>query len=112
MKVRALKKTYYAKQDRMPGDVYDMDDREHDAIKVLTLLEIIEVVREEVKQPAPYQTRALAADQSEQSEQPEQQSEAPPPPDPASEPMATEENPLVSTGPRRTYRRRDMRAEK
>ena|SRR6185503_2282130 len=108
MRVRALKKTYYNKSDRMPGDIFEMDDRESVDVKVLTALGTIEVVKEEeqkpevsVRQPL-YQRTAIEPDPEPSSERK---------PEPSSDPMTTEGNTLTDT-PRRTYRRRDMRAEK
>lgn len=95
MRVRALQKIYYARQDRMPGDVYEMDDRESVDIKILTALGKIEILRDElVPAPQVYETKVVEAE-----------------PAPV-EPMATDNSEPVLGAPRRTYRRRDMRAER
>ncbi len=109
MKVRALEKMYYDKRDRMPGDVYDMDDRESSAINLLVAIKKIEIVADE---PAPA-SAAAAPTYTTKVMQPEQpvaqdktQSEMPP------GPMTTDNTEGLTGGPRRIYRRRDMRSER
>src|SRR5262245_7810677 len=98
MKVRALEKTYYDRRDRMPGDIYDMDDREEAQAKLLAILGKIEFVQAAPGSllDAPKQTAYVTAHVTQEAE-------------PEAEPEKPNINP--ATG-KRFYRRRDMRPEK
>jgi len=104
MRVKALVKTYYDRRDRMPGDVYEMDDREDLQIRLLCSLGTIELVKKEAPK---YETKVM---------EPEPEPAAAAEPEQASSeqaPMTSESNaltPLNNPSPR--YRRRDMRARK
>jgi hypothetical protein len=102
MRVRAVQKIYYGRRDRHPGDTYDMDDREESEAKILAAIGKIEILGPEAKKPAPaveYRTAAL---------EPE-----PAPAAAEAKPMTTtEDDEALTSGTKRYYRRRDMRAEK
>jgi hypothetical protein len=108
MRVKALQKIYYGRQDRQPGDTYDMDDREAAEAKILAVLGKIEIVAsapESKKSEAPVKTepttRYRAAALSAEEE-----------PSASAEPMTTENTGALTGGERkRFYRRRDMKAE-
>jgi hypothetical protein len=98
MKVKAIEKMYYGGRDRMPGEVYEMDDRQGVEINVLCLLKKIELVKgeapteqsaaatptESIDLPLTYRTSDLKAEEPQPEEEPTK---------------------------RRYYRRRDSRAE-
>lgn len=99
MKVKAKEYMYYNRREYFAGDEYEMDDREEQAARLLALLgkiEIINIPKDEPKKAAPqYQATAVKAEE----------------PKPA-EAMKTEDAPdLLPVGPRRYYRRRDLKAE-
>jgi hypothetical protein len=106
MRVKALQKIYYNRRDILPGETYDMDDREHGEAKILATLGKIEIVEEEKPQAqAPLApTRALAAEEPAREETPPQTS------GPVG-PMTTDSG-LVPGARRNMYRRRDLKAEK
>jgi hypothetical protein len=95
MRVKAIEKTYYDRQDRMPGDVFEMDDRESVQIKILSVLGKIEVLNASEKTQAPSYTAKIVEAEEEEPRK--------------SGAMTTEGDSLT---PRRVYRRRDMRAER
>src|SRR5262245_57463743 len=102
MKVRARQKTYYAGRERLPGDEFEMDDRQHVDIKILTVLGTIEPVEQEEARPAAAPTyRAAAMVPEPKAEEPK----------PAAQVVTTEAAEPLSPE-RRVYRRRDMRAER
>lgn len=100
MRVKALQPMYYGRQMRAVGEEYDMDEREAQEVKILSLLGKIEVVKKAEEPVAPvfdafeYKTTAFEGDKPEPA----------PDPQPAAEPATGER--------KRYYRRRDMRAEK
>lgn len=100
MHVKALQKGYYDRRDRMPGEVYEMDDREADQAKLLSILGKIEIL------PVGYITRAMKVEEPKQQQLAEQPVEQP------VELPSTEVAPMTtdSLTPRNRYRRRDMRA--
>ena len=89
MKVRALEKIYYERRDRMPGEVFDMDDRESVNIRLLCVLKKIELVGRDEK----VETAAMRP----MDPPPERKDESPP--------AEASQDPER----RRQYRRRDMR---
>ena len=111
MRVKALQKMYYNRRDMMPGEEYEMDDRESGEVNILVALGKIELVKEEPKeQPKPaapaYRTKQMTAADSENPP-----SEDPPPRTGPAQVMTTDNSGLM--GPeKRTYRRRDMKAER
>lgn len=105
MRVKALAKTYYNKQDRFPGDEYDVDERELTQLKALEACGIIQILKEEPQKPRGYRTAAVKP----QDEPPPPWGEEPKQDNPG-QVMTTEGSGLVS-GPRRRYLRRDMKAE-
>jgi hypothetical protein len=104
MRVRAIEKTYYNGQDRMPGDEFEMDDREAVDINILTVLGKIERINDpkaedhRARAPTTYQTTA-----------------AQPEPKPRAKEDETEaggkEGETQGPERRRYYRRSDMRPE-
>ena len=95
MRVKALQKMYYNRREMLPGDEYDMDDREEQSARLLVTLGKIEMVnapKSDVGRPV-----AMTAPKAEEK----------PLPAPA-DPMTTEEVPFST---RRYYRRRDMKSE-
>jgi hypothetical protein len=101
MRVRALMPMYYSRRMYAAGDNYEMDDREENEAKILQALGKIEILKptaSAVTAAPTYQSAALTVE-SEAAE-----------PAPA-EPMTTE-NAELGLEPKRSYRRRDMRAEK
>lgn len=98
MRVKALQKGYYNRRDRMPGEVYEMDDREEAQAKLLSILGKIEIL------PG-HTTRAMKAEEPQQPTEPaaDQTTE----PSTEVQPMTTDS--LTSPHTNR-YRRRDMRA--
>jgi hypothetical protein len=100
MRVKALQKFYYNRRDILPGESFDMDDRESGEARILSVLGKIEILP---TQPAKLETRALVA------EEPPAAPEPPPVEQPVAAPMTTQSADAL-TG-RRVYRRRDMRAE-
>jgi len=121
MKVRAITKMYYGRRDRLPGEVYEMDEREHSEVNVLVALGKLELVKDEEKMPVPYmgidydpREKEIAFEETKtESIEPEKAEEPQEEPEPPSSP---EEKPVTAidslTRPKRSYRRRDMRAEK
>lgn len=102
MKVRALVKSYYNRRDVQAGEEYEMDDRERGEANILVALGKIEIL-EGVTMAKPIMRQQLMT----RAEEPEQQAEEP---TKLVGPMTTD-SALVPPG-RRTYRRRDMKAEK
>jgi hypothetical protein len=100
MRVRALTSMYYSRRMYAAGDNYEMDDREEGEAKILQALGKIEIIKPtagSVFDAPKYESAAIEAE--------------PEAPEPTSEPMTTDGD--VFTGERkRTYRRRDMRADK
>jgi len=118
MKVRAITKMYYGRRDRLPGEVYEMDEREHSEVNVLVALGKLELVKDEEKMPVPYMgidyEKEIAFEETKtESIEPEKAEEPQEEPEP---PSSSEEKPVTAidslTRPKRSYRRRDMRAEK
>jgi hypothetical protein len=90
---------YYNRRDIKPGETYEMDDREEGEAKILSALGKIEILKQ---QRVEVETRAL---------QPEQPKQEPLPKPTAVEPLSTESAEALTTPTRRTYRRRDLKAE-
>jgi hypothetical protein len=104
MRVKSLHKdNYYDKQMRAVGDEYEMDDREEGNARILQTLgklEILEYPKPNVGKARTYQTADI---QPESEPEPEGEADA-------SEPMTTDNTDALVPG-KRTYRRRDMKAE-
>lgn len=99
MRVKALQKMYYNRRDVLPGEEYDMDDREAVTANLLHALGKIEILKPKVgAQIVPARTVQPVAAPVEE-------------PKPAPAPMTTEGTGDALTGGRRQYRRRDLKAE-
>jgi hypothetical protein len=100
MRVKALQYMYYARREYHVGDEYDMDDREEAEARLLQTLGKIQILdrkleaQKKIVEAPSYRAAELKAE----------------PEPPSAEPMRAEDSAL--TGPRRYYRRRDMKAEK
>lgn len=105
MRVKALQKIYYNKQERAVGDEYEMDDREEGEAKILATIGKLQILEDEpakpVATPVPegVTSRALGP----QEEQPQ--------PSKPIEPLTTESAAPLTQGKRGYYRRRDLKAE-
>lgn len=105
MRVKSLHRdNYYDKQQRVVGDIYEVDDRDEANQKLLEKLGRIEILKDEPPQPKPAPEPEPAPPQPEQA----QPQEAPP--STQVEPMTTDDG--LTPPMRRTYRRRDMKAER
>src|SRR4051794_28487646 len=103
MRVKAIQKMYYNRRDMLPGEEYDMDDREQSEANILFVLGKIEIISRP-QQTLPTAQRVSQAPQ----EEPQQQSEPHHQTDLA---MTTETfNSDPPKAPR--YRRRDLRAQR
>jgi hypothetical protein len=101
MRVKAIQRMYYDKKDRLPGEEYEMDDREYGEAKILAVLGKIEIMpKETVAARRTYETAAVKAE-----DQPEEKPAAP-------VAMTTDNSDALVSSPRRQYRRRDMKAER
>ena len=103
MRVKAIQKIYYDRRDRMPGDVYDMDDREMSEARTLAALGKIEILPSEpVKRQEPPPKPVVATSSAPDTpEQPKIESKI----------MTTETSGDLVGQSRRYYRRRDMKAK-
>lgn len=102
MRVKALKKMYYARREYQTGETYAMDDREEQEARTLALLGHIEilpaVVEKERASSLSYQTAAVTP-------------EADKPAEPVAQ-IEAQEEPPKRAAPKREYKRRDMRPQK
>jgi len=99
MRVKALQKFYYNRRDMLPGETFEMDDREHGEAKILATLGKIEIVQQTMQaQPAKQPQKQELAPDTLPSLQ-EQRA--------AVGPMTTDSGMPM----RRQYRRRDLKAE-
>lgn len=105
MRVKALKKTYYNRRDVLPGETYEMDDREEAQARALEAIGTIEILKgDQPKQPPPQQLRtASLKPESATLGGAESSSQV--------GPMTTSDSGLVPSA-KRFYRRRDLKAEK
>lgn len=101
MRVRALQKTYYDRRDRMPGETYEMDDREEMQAKLLQAIGTIEILP--TQRPA-VEARVVEAEADAGGGSVDDDR----PTDPAAADDATE----PPRRGRQFYRRRDMRAQR
>lgn len=104
MKVKALKKTYYNRRDVLPGETYEMDDREEAQARALEAIGTIKILKgdQPKQQQTRVQTRAMDAEPAKEE----------PPQSTAVGPMTTDSGLVPGEGTRRIYRRRDLKAEK
>lgn len=100
MRVKALQKFYYNRRDMLPGESFEMDDREAGEAKILATLGKIEILKQTMEaQPA---------------KQPQKQEQAAPETLPPFQEQRAAVGPLTTDSGmpmRRQYRRRDLKAE-
>lgn len=105
MLVRAKQKMYYDRREHLPGETYEMDDREYVNINVLCLLGWIEKVTDDQTskkpEPAPaYKTAAIKPEPAPVDIEDDEKEEG----------AQTHQGRDATV--RRYYRRRDMRPDK
>lgn len=102
MRVKALQKFYYNRRDMLPGETFEMDDREAGEAKILSTLGKIEILKQTMEaQPA-------------KQPQKQQQQAAPPETLPSLQEQRAAVGPMTTDSGmpmRRQYRRRDLKAE-
>jgi hypothetical protein len=100
MRVKALQKFYYNRRDMLPGESFEMDDREVGEAKILATLGKIEILKQTMEaQPA---------------KQPQKQQQAAPETLPPLQEQRAAVGPMTTDSGmpmRRQYRRRDLKAE-
>ena len=97
MKVRAIERYYYSRREYQPGEIVDVDDREEGSINILCALGKLERVKDESSKRPENKPEVTKIEETIKD-------------DYVSQAIKVEDE--EDSPRRRTYRRRDMRAEK